>query len=490
VSKKLKKLFQKVTEIVQIRRIRNSKYFDNDYYYKNNSDVKVSGIDAATHFYYFGWKENRNPCATFDIAKFIDKYPEIIKLNINPIIYVIDKGLGEIINYLDKDALSVSDLIKTYFKECRPLRTIPCEINVPRINIYFNGFDKGCFFGGKATALILAIKLAQKYKYKLRIISQNPDKQIFYEFLDLFNMTYDGDIDFFSTESLKFLEISKNDHFLCTMWTNANSILNTKTVKGKIFYIMQEIETFFYDQGDYHLRCFNTLSSNSLIPIVNSKLLFDYLLNNGYKNLNNGIYFEPSFSKNLLKPSDNSFKRKRKYKLFFYARPSHQRNLFYFGINILNQAFLSGVLDNKEWEVYLAGDEKVPNFKFDVDVKTNNLGILSWGEYCKLASSIDLCYSMIYTPHPSYPPLDMVCAGAVVLTNKYANKNDLHNYSKNIISANLNEDDMLNKMKEAIELVKNFKKRQANYLTNNLKSDWNDSFCEVIPFMKRQIVAK
>ncbi len=49
---------------------------------------------------------------------------------------------------------------------------------------------------------------------------------------------------------------------------------------------------------------------------------------------------------------------------------------------------------------------------------------------------------------------------------------------------------MLNKMKEAIKLVKNIKKRKMNYLTNNLKSDWDDSFKEVIPFMKSRIESK
>jgi hypothetical protein len=487
MSKKLKKIFQKVIEILQIRRIRNSKYFNEEYYYKNNADVKMAGIDAATHFYHFGWKENRKPCITFDVTKCLTKYPEINKLNINPIIYILDKGLEKTIDNLQEKVLTVSDLVKTYFSQSNPLKTLPVEINTPRINICFNGFDKGCFFGGKATALILAIKLAQKYNYKLRIISQNPDKQIFYEFLDLFNITFNSEIEFFSIGSLKFLEISKNDHFICTMWNNADSVLNTKTVQGKIFYIMQEVETFFYDHGDYHLRCFNTLTSNSLIPIVNSKLLYDYLLNSGYTNLKSGIYFEPSFLRNLLKPSSTSFKKKKKYKLFFYARPSHQRNLFYFGINILNQAFLTGVLDNKEWEVYLAGDEKISDFKFDVDVKIKNLGVMPWNEYCKFASSVDLCYSMIYTPHPSYPPFDMACAGAVVVTNKYANKKDLHIYSNNIISANLNEDDMLEKIKEGVKLVKNIKKRKSNYLSSNLNSNWDDSFRKVIPFIKNKI---
>lgn len=487
MSNKFKKIFKKAIEILQIRRIRNSKYFNTEYYYKNNPDIKMARIDAATHFYYFGWKENRKPCITFDVAQCLAKYPEIKKLNINPIIYILDKGLQEKCDDLQEKVLTVSDLVKTYFNENNPFKTLPVEIDIPRINICFNGFDKGCFFGGKATALILAIKLAQKYNYKLRIISQNPDKQIFYDFLDLFNMTFDNDVEFFSTESLRYLEISKNDHFICTMWTNADAVLNTKAIRGKIFYVMQEVETFFYDHGDYYLRCFNTLTSNRLIPIVNSKLLYDYLLANGYTNLKNGVYFEPSFSRDLLKPSDTSFKKKRKYKLFFYARPSHQRNLFYFGINILNQAFISGILDSNEWDVYFAGDEKVPNFKFDVDVKCKKLGVMPWNEYCKFASSVDLCYSLIYTPHPSYPPLDMVCAGAVVVTNKYANKKDLHIYSTNIISADLNDNDMLKKIKEGVSLVKDVKKRKTNYLNSNLNNNWDNSFKDILPFIKSKI---
>jgi hypothetical protein len=36
------------------------------------------------------------------------------------------------------------------------------------------------------------------------------------------------------------------------------------------------------------------------------------------------------------------------------------------------------------------------------------------------------------TPHPSYPPLDLAAAGAVVLTNSRGIKEDLSRYSDNI----------------------------------------------------------
>ena len=477
---KCKGLFLKVKNHKSIQRIRESKYFDEDYYLQQNIDVKNAGIDPVSHYFYYGWEENRNPSKDFNTKELLLSHPEIYVSNKNPILYVLDHHLEDEL----KSQVSVNSLINSYFRESQSLKTFPVKSENSRINIVYNGFNKECFFGGKATALILAVKFAQKYNYELRIISQNPERQIFNEFLELFDIAFDGEVSFHSTESGQNLEVSKKDHFICTMWSNADSVLNTKTITGKIFYMMQEVETFFYDHGDYHLRCFNTLTSDSLIPIVNTKLLHDYFIAQGYNNVkDNGIYFEPAFSKRLLSPSKDSFKRKAKYKLFFYARPSHQRNLFYFGLDILNKAFLQGILDAKEWEVYLAGDDKVENFAFDSKVKIQTLGVMGWKDYYNFASTVDLCYSMIYTPHPSYPPFDFVKSGAVVMTNKYANKQDLFKYSKNIISAELNEKDMLEKFSEAIKLVKDTIRRKKNYESSNINDSWDKSFNEILPFM-------
>jgi hypothetical protein len=479
-----KELLLKVKNSSEIKRIKKSKYFDEDYYLRQNADVRNSGMDAASHYFYYGWKENRNPSENFNTTKLLLEHPEIYKSVKNPILYVIDHHLEDEL----KSKIPVDILTSSYFRESQPLKTLPIESQNPRINVVYNGFDRGCFFGGKATALILAVKFAQKYNYELRIISQNPERQIFNEFLELFDIDYSGEVTFHSIESGKYLEIGKNDHFICTMWTNADSVINTKTITGKVFYIMQEVETFFYDHGDYHLRCFNTLTDNSLIPIVNTKLLYDYFSSHGYSNVkNNGIYFEPAFPDKLLSPSSQSFKKKKKYKLFFYARPSHQRNLFYFGLDILNKAFLHGVLDPREWEVYFAGDERMSDFEFNSKVKTKALGVMKWKDYCDFASTIDLCYSLIYTPHPSYPPFDFVKSGAVVMTNKYANKKDLFKYSKNIICAELNEKDMLDKFPEAIELVKDTIRREKNFKDSKINESWDESFKEVLPFMYDKI---
>jgi len=489
---KLKNIFKKIASEIRIRKIRKSEYFDETYYLVENLDVQGADLDPATHFYNFGWKENRKPNINFSTESFFEKYPEARQLQMDPISYIFYKSLeGETRDITKTGTVKASHLIRSFFPENTALKTLPVKIDGTRINIIFNGFNKGCFFAGKATALILAVKLAQKYGYRLRIISQNPDKKIFSEFLELFSMDFDGEVDFYATESAKYLEIGEGDHFICTMWTNADAVLNTKSIQGRIFYIMQEVETFFYDHGDFHLRCFNTLTDERLTPIVNTKLLYDYLLENGYENLKEGKYFEPAFSRELLSPSEDSFEKKEKYKLFFYARPSHQRNLFYFGLKVINEAFTRGLLDSKEWEVYLAGDERIPDLELDAaGAEIHNLGIMSWQDYYDFASTVDLCYSMIYTPHPSYPPFDFICSGAVVLTNKYANKGDLSMYSKNIVSAELREKDMLSKLEGAIDLAKNVQERKQNYLNSNINNSWDEAFKEVLPFMESKIREK
>lgn len=481
----IRKIIKKRNDIKNLKMIEESGYFDEQYYLMNNQDVKKAGANPLKHYYYNGWKEGRNPNENFNNNKYIEYFGDIKE---NPIIHYLkykDNYPDFVVPYAEK--LSASKLIEHYFMESKPLKTKTISnMKNHRLNIVYNGFDKSCFFGGKATALILAVIFCEKYSYDLRIISQDPEANIFYDFLKLFNLDFNSKIEFFSIDSGMYLNVGEKDDFLCTMWSNADGVLNTPNITGKIFYIMQEVETFFYDHGDNALRCFNTLSSDRIIPIVNSKLLYDYLIQNGYDNVKkNGIYFEPAFSKELLKPSKNSFAKKKKYNFLYYARPSHQRNIFYFGLEVINEALKQGILNPEEWTIYVVGDNSVPSFQFDVDVKVEKLGVMSWKEYCDFLSNVDLCYGMIYTPHPSYPPLDSVSSGAVSLTNKYANKQDLSNYSKNIICADLKLEAMLQGLLEAQKIVFNPSLRKDNYENSHTYNTWNNAFKEVVEFMNK-----
>jgi hypothetical protein len=356
----------------------------------------------------------------------------------------------------------------------------------------FNGFIRTSFFGGKVTSLNLTTLLSSFLDYELRIVDTNIDKSVLNDFKKLFP-TYDTTlVKFLDRNETKVLDFEEDDIFICTMWNNLDEVLRTTALTNcKIFYMMQEVETFFYDHGDMHLTCFNALTSKRIHPIVNSKLLKDYLIStNHYQNvIDNGIYFEPAFPTSLYSPIKETFSPKTKYNLFFYGRPTHQRNLFYFGMDVLNEAYKQNILNPEEWNIYTAGDEGINSMTIG-GLAFTNLGIMSWEDYKRFLPTIDLCYSMIYTPHPSYPPLDTAACGGVSLTNNFANKQSLHNYSENIVSSNLTLEDMLEGLKKAIALAKNMELRKRNFENNQLNRDWSSSFNSVLHFIKDKTVNK
>jgi hypothetical protein len=69
--------------------IRNSHFFDSNWYYFENDDVSQTQIDAALHYYYNGWKEHRSPSYYFDNDAYMRDAGLTYSMNINPIVHYI-----------------------------------------------------------------------------------------------------------------------------------------------------------------------------------------------------------------------------------------------------------------------------------------------------------------------------------------------------------------------------------------------------------------
>lgn len=78
-----------------IRRIQASEFFDVEYYLANYPDVGASGIAPATHYYLFGWKENRNPSASFSTQRYLLDNPDVKERGINPLFHYLKWGHAE-----------------------------------------------------------------------------------------------------------------------------------------------------------------------------------------------------------------------------------------------------------------------------------------------------------------------------------------------------------------------------------------------------------
>jgi len=69
-------------------------YFDAAFYRKSNPDIPAA-CDPYRHFMLVGWKEGRNPSATFDVRYYLDTYEDVIKSALNPLYHFALSGARE-----------------------------------------------------------------------------------------------------------------------------------------------------------------------------------------------------------------------------------------------------------------------------------------------------------------------------------------------------------------------------------------------------------
>ncbi|MDE7313112.1 MAG: hypothetical protein K2N87_16055 [Eubacterium sp.] len=389
---------------------------------------------------------------------------------------------------------NVTELLEEKLWIARPLSVIEDECEKTRFNIVTDDIGRRSLMGGVATSLALATILCEKNQWILRIITRQAPCSLndYYAFVRLYGLQAPEKVEAYSDEEKNSvsihekLAVSEKDIFLATSWWSARSILKSH-LNRRILYIIQEEETFFYPYGDERFWCEEMMKDQRIDYIVNSRLLYDYFKANGYDMLiNHAVCFEPAFPKNLFYADHRTFARKQaeKRKLFFYSRPKNPRNLYYLGMECLDEALNRGIIDTDLWEIYLAGGQEDEEICFSNGYIPKRNGIMSWKEYADFARTVDVSFSLMYTPHPSYPPLDMLCSGAVVLTNQFKNKNHL-DYSKNLILAELKKEQLVQSLEKAVFMAEDLEQREKNYQQNEISQSWNDSFQKVIAVLEK-----
>lgn len=379
--------------------------------------------------------------------------------------------------------VSARELARKQAQMCEPLRlfSIPAGV-VPRVSMVTDSINKGSLYGGVGTAMILSALVAQETGARLRIVTRTERAQP--EGLDgvLANygirLTHDVEFVFapFYDENYE-IDFFREELFITTSWWTTAATLGSVRSE-RIVYLLQEDERMFYPHGDEHLRCARVLQHPDIRFVINTRLLFDHLVGSGLQNIAaRGTWFEPSFPPEVFRPRERA---QAKRTLLFYARPNNVRNLFYFGLEVLEAAIARGVVDLEQWDLVLVGKD-IPKLRFDEGrYSPRRLENLSWTEYAALAGTTDLALCLMYTPHPSYPPFDLAASGAVVVTNRFGNKQDLSGYSDNILCGELDVDDMVATLARGVRLALDAGAREANFRANRLLSDWRVSFTDVV----------
>jgi hypothetical protein len=114
-----------------------------------------------------------------------------------------------------------------------------------------------------------------------------------------------------------------------------------------------------------------------------------------------------------------------------YGRPETPRNGFPAIVDGL-RAWYASDPQAGSWRVVSVG-RKHEVFAIGPDLVLEPLGMLDLDAYADLLRSSAIGLSLMLSPHPSYPPLDMAHLGMVVLTNTFGDK-DLSTWHTNIRS--------------------------------------------------------
>jgi hypothetical protein len=374
-------------------------------------------------------------------------------------------------------------LLAERFAALTPLRSFATPAQGRRrVSLITDSIGRGSLFGGVGTALILATLLANRRGADLRVITRTepPQPANLDHLLQVYGLALQRESQFrFAPVSAPDTELDLfDDELLLTSswWTTAATLAAVPA--SRVAYLLQEDERMFYPQGDDRLRCEALLRRTDLRFVVNTELLRAHFAASGLAHFDTrAISFEPAFPPSVFYPRPRVAGDRRRF--VFYARPHNPRNLFHLGLEVIEQALLQGVIDPQQWDIVFVGSH-IPVLVLAGGVRPQRLENLDWSDYAALIGGTDLGLSLMDTPHPSYPPLDLVASGAVVVSTRHGLKQDLSAWSRNLILRDAALQPLLDGLRDGVALVADAARRQAHFQANGLSRDWAQSLRPVI----------
>ncbi|MEO7066643.1 MAG: hypothetical protein ABI114_07025 [Rhodanobacter sp.] len=335
--------------------------------------------------------------------------------------------------------------VATTVAEITPFNARSSDRRGRRLNLLLPSINARHYFGGIHTAVQLYRALAEHFPAtRIILVDSAPDDAALQRFSDHTLVGSDSDstaahqVVPFNDRYGRTIPVSADDCWLTTAWWTTYSAQRLAAWQqeqfgeaGRLINLIQDFEPGFYPWSSQSALALGTYRPDQDVAVFNTRLLADYFELQGLA-YQRQFVFEPTLNdglRNMLEQlRANSPPRQRR--MVVYARPSTPRNAF----ELLCEALRTwGWSDpnSAKWEVVAAGE-----LTADLDLgpfKMRALGKLDLPAYAQLLATSAIGVSLMVSPHPSYPPLEMAAFGMGVVTNGFANK-DMSNFSPNIRS--------------------------------------------------------
>lgn len=395
------KLFQNADK-ENIELIRNSKYFDSKYYLAENPDIKG---DPCSHYYYYGWREGKSPSFSFSNDFYLKNYKDVEDAGINPLLHYLKFGKSEN-RLIEKDnGLSLKKIYEQVYHCAYFYKTYICDVENKRLNLFFDYIDSS--LNSFAELLNYVIEFCNTYDYQLRIVYLMADFEILKEVLEKHHLVLPKNIIFLNLKSSNYLEIGLKEKYIATSWRTARALLNTASIHDHIYYYLSD---GFQELPKEEFYQISNICTNGHVTILTKKK----------ENLK------------YLKKCQLKFEVNRQ--LIHFKKINQLYcdfdQFFIVGVELLNDAFLSGALDPSIWKVnILEYGIHFNKFHFDTGVtarsvssKMGDADFLFQLSYHKKDISNDIPYVNAWVEETEF-----VCKNYILLNQKNAYQELLEN---------------------------------------------------------------
>ncbi|GAC1558062.1 MAG: hypothetical protein NVS2B5_20460 [Beijerinckiaceae bacterium] len=319
----------------------------------------------------------------------------------------------------------------------------------PRLNLLLPTLHPKHIFGGITTALRTFEELASHLgtDFDLRIVCgmAKVDLNTMVAFPD-YRLLYLGAphddfprtiVDITDAEGGE-LPVRAKDIFVATAWWTAALAYDLQSaqrayygIENRLIYLIQDHEPGFYNWSPHFAQAQSTYHQpDKMIALINSEELANFMSRHYDFEDSYVVRYRPN-------PTIRRYliARPRERIILFYGRPSTQRNCFQTICSALVRWQQAEPTIAEPWRIVSVGEDYGPRLAGPV----NNLevaGKLSLQAYADLLSRASVGISLMISPHPSYPPLEMAHAGLRTITNSYEFK-DLTLRNPNFMSIDI-----------------------------------------------------
>lgn len=312
----------------------------------------------------------------------------------------------------------------------------------PRVSLVIPSVDPAGAFGGVTTAIDIFLDVCVRTGAQPRIIIDDFERRLDRSFID--RRAAGIGLDPASVEIVRrtaeapTVQVRSRDIFIAYNWyiaLNVRSLIDQQTAHfggepRPFLYVIQDYEPLFYRLSSTHMLA--RLAFDPGRPcwgLFNSSQLHTFFEAQGHR-IDRSYVFEPKIPRGL-RPGLEAGPIAKSKRILVYGRPQIPRNCFP-AVEKGLRLWAARYPQFADWDVASAGLTHKP-VPIAAGRALRSLGKLPLEDYANTLRTTAVGLSLMASPHPSYPPLEMAHFGALTITNRYANK-DLGPLHDNFIS--------------------------------------------------------